>query len=386
MRRGDRPARAALRAALSARTPSRRRSLAVVAAALLWAATALPSPAGESLSGPPPGPSRSTPRLAGTLAAVPDLWAAWKAAHLAPEGRVVDDANGGISHSEGQGYGMLAAVAAGDREAFERLWSWTRRHLLVRPDGMPAWRWDPAARPNVGDTNDASDGTILIAWALAEAGTAWDEPAFRAAARRLVRALPAVLAKGPDGRLLLMPATAGFGPDARPDGPVVNLSYWVFPALPVLGELAGDFPAERLVDAGLALAEAARFGPAGLPSEWITLAGAAAPAAGFPGDYGYNALRVPLYLAWGGVGQRRHLAPFRVLAAKPPAVVDVRTGLPREPLPEPGYGAVPALVVCALEGERLPDRFRAPARQSYYPATLQLLVVAAIRQRYPACW
>ena len=48
------------------------------------------------------------------------------AVHLRdPDGRVVDNVNGGISHPESQGYGMLLAIAAGDRDTFERIWSFT---------------------------------------------------------------------------------------------------------------------------------------------------------------------------------------------------------------------------------------------------------------------
>lgn len=45
-------------------------------------------------------------------------WDTFKARFLDPSGRVVDPQNGGISHSEGQGYGMLLALRADDREAF----------------------------------------------------------------------------------------------------------------------------------------------------------------------------------------------------------------------------------------------------------------------------
>jgi endoglucanase len=48
---------------------------------------------------------------------------------LASDGRIVDTGNGGISHSEGQGYGLLVAEAAGDRASFDRLWHWTDAHL-----------------------------------------------------------------------------------------------------------------------------------------------------------------------------------------------------------------------------------------------------------------
>ena len=40
-------------------------------------------------------------------------WAAYRDRFVLADGRVVDDGNGGISHSEGQGYGLLLAVLGG---------------------------------------------------------------------------------------------------------------------------------------------------------------------------------------------------------------------------------------------------------------------------------
>jgi endo-1,4-beta-D-glucanase Y len=56
--------------------------------------------------------------LAGMIAALaanfgdtiaPEDWAAYRDRFVMADGRVVDDANGGISHSESQGYGLLLA-------------------------------------------------------------------------------------------------------------------------------------------------------------------------------------------------------------------------------------------------------------------------------------
>src|SRR5204863_479589 len=97
----------------------------------------------------------SAPPLAGTLRNA-EAWRAYKARFVSEQGRVVDTANGGISHSEGQGYGMLLAVARRHRETFERIWTWTRANLMVRDDQLIAWRWEPDKRPAVADMNDAS--------------------------------------------------------------------------------------------------------------------------------------------------------------------------------------------------------------------------------------
>jgi endoglucanase len=114
-----------------------------------------------------------------------DAWRAYKARFVTAQGRVVDTANGLVSHSEGQGYGMLLAVAADDRDSFERIWGWTRANLFIRNDALAAWRWEPDKRPAIADVNNASDGDLLIAWALVEAATAWPDPSYRVAARRM---------------------------------------------------------------------------------------------------------------------------------------------------------------------------------------------------------
>ena len=67
-------------------------------------------------------------------------WRDWKAAYLRGDGRVVDEENEGISHSEGQAYGLLLAQAWGDRAAFEQIEDWTRMNLAKRNDTLPITR------------------------------------------------------------------------------------------------------------------------------------------------------------------------------------------------------------------------------------------------------
>ncbi|WP_333825319.1 glycosyl hydrolase family 8 [Pinisolibacter sp.] len=348
-------------------------------------------------AGPVPAPTAfaaetgKTPGLRGTLP-VPALWAAWKARFVASEGRVIDDANGGVSHSEGQGYGMLLAVAADDRETFRTLWNWTRAHLSLRKDGLAAWRWRADRKPHVDDPNNASDGDILIAWALMEAGEAWNDAAATAAARRIARAVFAANVVPTRFGPTLLPGATGFGAGARKDGPVVNPSYWVFPALARLAEVTPDLDWRGVAASGEKLLAEARFGPANLPAEWVSIAGAVRPADGFPATFGYNAVRVPLHLAWGESGRRERLAPFMARwsgEAEPRAtmaVVDLASGRDAEPLIDPGYRAVAAVVACALEGRRFPDDLRGADTDHYYPTTLRALAMVAVNQRYPTCW
>jgi len=347
-------------------------------------ATALPAVAAGA-----DAKSGAAPALGGVLAGSPG-WRTYRARFVTEQGRIVDTANGAISHSEGQGYGMLLAVAADDRASFERIWGWTRANLMVRTDELLAWRWAPDKRPAVADMNDASDGDLLVAWALTEAAEAWGEGAYRTAARRIAVEVgrKAMLFKDPHGPLLL-PAAAGFSAADRPDGPLVNLSYWIFPAFQRLDIVAPEYDWSGLIRSGTDLLRQARFGPSRLPTEWISMKAEPRPADGFPALFSYNAIRVPLYLAWAGLGREDDYAPFRTLwdtADGRLPIVETRDGRPVEWLTEKGYGALSALVACAATGKPVPEDFETVQDgENYYPTTLHLLSMVAVRTRYPSC-
>jgi endoglucanase len=227
---------------------------------------------------------------------------------------------------------------------------------------------------------------------LAEGAEAWAEDAYRVAGRRIAvevgRRL--VLWKSPNGPTLL-PAVAGFAAEDRTDGPIVNLSYYVFPAFARLGLVAPEFDWEGLSQSGLRLIEASRFGEPKLPVEWISLGGASPHAAdGFAADFAYNSIRIPLYLAWGGMGRREHYEPFLAAwskqGARNLATLDVKSGRSVEKLDETGYGAIPALTSCATSGTPWPAILKSlRAADNYYATTLQLLSLVAVRMRFPSC-
>jgi endo-1,4-beta-D-glucanase Y len=355
-----------------------------LAAVAMVATVAAMTPIQRDFAAPAPAMAVTKP---GSLS--PQQWQPWRDRFMTADGRIVDDANKNISHSEGQGYGLLLAVLAQDRAAFARIWGFTRRELLLRDDGLAVWRWDPAANPHVADVNNASDGDILIAYALALAGESWNSPELTTAAQELAKAIGRVLVKRVGDRTLLMPAAKGFAADERQDGPVVNLSYWIFEALPVLARLAPDPDWAALADSGRELVLAARFGPARLPANWISLHSAApAPARGFDPLFGYDAIRIPLYLVRAGLLDRSLLEPFAKsagAAADAPAVVNLADGHAANALGDPGYRMIAATVACALDRKPIPVSLRTPAPTNYYPSTLHLLALATISQNYPEC-
>ena len=70
---------------------------------------------------------------------------------MMPDGRIIDTANGNVSHTEGQGFAMLLAVANNDRPAFDKLWQWTDNTLRNKSNGLFYWRYNPVAPDPIAD-------------------------------------------------------------------------------------------------------------------------------------------------------------------------------------------------------------------------------------------
>jgi endo-1,4-beta-D-glucanase Y len=317
---------------------------------------------------------------AGPATLLADGWRQYKDRFVTSEGRVVDNANGGISHSEGQGYAMLIAERLDDRPTFEAIWRWTQGNLLIRGDGLAAWRWSPQVL-HVADHNNASDGDLLIAWALAEASDRWDVSEYRKSARQIVDALAANVVIASRFGPILLPASTGFAGKDQPDTPVVNLSYWIFPAFKRLRAVSDAIDWDALAATGKTLIGLSRFGPRRLPSDWISLAPVQPePAYSFPAVFGYDAVRIPLYLAWGEPADRNLLKVFSPLDL---SVIDVKTASPTQKLSDPDYGAIASLVECV--GSHSPVQWKAFHGEFYYPATLYLLALVAADEVSEAC-
>ncbi len=229
-------------------------------------------------------------------------WFAFRNRFLAPDGRVIDTGNRSISHSEGQGFSMLMAVRADDRSAFDRMWGWTRTRLARPRDALHVWRYRPAAANPTEDGNNATDGDLFLAWALLEAGQAWGVADHTQSAQAIGRDVLRLLLRSAGGMTLLVPGARGF---ERRDHVVVNPSYYCFPAIRKLAAAVPDPAWVRMASDGITLLRQARFGRWGLPPDWLTVA-KSDRRLGLPNNwaprFSYDAVRVPLYLGWGGLG------------------------------------------------------------------------------------
>lgn len=260
----------------------------------------------------------AAPALGGAMVGNPTLanrrleaveWQAFCARFLEPDGRVVDNVNGGISHSEGQGWALLCAERAHDRETFDRILAWTRRTLARRGDALFSWRWRPdGTGGQVDDPNNATDGDLMIAWALLRAAQRWPDGDYGGQGVAVARDVLRLLVRQVGEETVLLPGVAGF---EQRDHVVLNPSYYAFPAMRALAQAVPDPLWLRLAADGLALLRRARFGRWGLPPDWVALprgGGRPMPAPGWPPRFSYDAVRVPLYLSWAGLGREPAVA------------------------------------------------------------------------------
>ncbi|TCH99767.1 glycosyl hydrolase family 5 [Roseococcus sp. SYP-B2431] len=361
---------------MDAQVPTQEVLAAVTRRAVLGAATAtalLPAAAAARGSAP-----------AGGVAALIE-WDHFKTRFLTRDGRVVDNINGHVSHSEGQGFAMLLAVRFDDQETFRRLLNWTRGNLSRPTDSLYAWCFrpgEPGGRP--GDRNNATDGDLMIAWALTEAAEKWSQPGLRLLAAATARDILARMTVQAGERTYLLPGSEGF---LDHTAVTTNPSYYIYPAFQALRAVAPSPVWAQLEATGLRLARTARFGRFGLIADWVAVArnGSGLPglAPRHPARFSYDACRVPLYMVWGGFGAEPmveaaakfwHDPSFRQM----PAWTDLRTGVTSSYAADPGIAAIARLAAIG-SGQRQVSRGPEAAirPEAYYASVLRLLVRAA---------
>lgn len=308
-------------------------------------------------------------------------WNRFKENFIETEGRVVDAGQGGISHSEGQGYAMLLAVHYGDRAAFEQLWEWTRRNLQVRSDHLLSWRWAPQG--GITDPNNASDGDLMVAWALLRASIKWQVPEYLQASRNIAQDIRKKLLRKTSHGLILLPAAQGF---EKPDGTIINLSYWIFPALDEIGQADPAPEWDEVSRNGMAILQYAHFGRWGLPPDWLTLTEKSVPAEGLSEKFGYNALRIPLFLLWSRRESPTLLKPYRDFWGyfRGAPFLPAWTSLKNDSVDSYDASAgIHKLARWVLDYPKTPAAMQYPPddHEGYYSSALLLLTEMAIKER-----
>lgn len=234
--------------------------------------------------------------------AEPGTWDHYKNNFISQDGRVIDIYQNRLSHSEGQGYGLLLSVKNNDPSTFNRILSWTQDNLMVRKDSLAAWSWGHlfSGEWNVIDYNNATDGDLLMAWSLILAGERWERPDLKVSGLKIAKAIRSRLVVKWNNQQMLIPGYFSF---ITPESLTINPSYFIFPAFDQFarGDAAGFW--KNLSGQCMALTKKATQGRLKLPPDWITLD----PGGKITIDtqksryFGFDAVRIPLYLAMAGM-------------------------------------------------------------------------------------
>ena len=248
-----------------------------------------------------------------------EIWPAWKgfqSKFISEEGRVVDRSlPQHVTTSEGQSYGLVFALIANDRAAFDLILRWTENNLASGDltSQLPAWDWGKRADGSWGviDSNAATDADLWIAYALGEAGRLWNIPKYSALAELLAaRILREEAAEIPGLGLALLPGPKGFHPDEVTWR--FNPSYLPMQIMRRFSVAYPDSDWKKIADTSLKITVSSAL--SGFVPEWVDYqAGKGFLADGpTPAGAGYNAIRVYL---WAGMLDSRDPA-FPILMKK----------------------------------------------------------------------
>nr|WP_318383489.1 glycosyl hydrolase family 8 [uncultured Enterobacter sp.] len=299
-------------------------------------------------------------------------WDTYKSRFLMADGRIVDTGNKSITHTEGQGYAMLMAVASNDRQSFDKIWNWTDKTLKNKQNGLYYWRYNPVEADPITDKNNASDGDVLMAWALLKADARWHDARYAAASDAITKALLAHTVKQFAGYSVMLPGAKGFDLNSYVN---LNPSYFIFPAWEDFAGRSHLVVWRDLVRDAKTLTGKMGWGNANLPTDWVSLYadGKMQPAKEWPPRMSYDAIRIPLYVAWQDP-QSALLTPWRSWwqqfgRDRTPAWVNVTTNENAPYNMNEGLLAVRDLTLGMANGEP-----QITAQDDYYSASLKMLV------------
>ncbi|MBF0463732.1 MAG: hypothetical protein HQK88_00885 [Nitrospirae bacterium] len=225
------------------------------------------------------------------------LWEKYKTTFIQADGRVVDFYQGQMSHSEGQGYGMLLSVLYNDKSTFDKLYKWTKNNLMLRKDNLSVWSWGKRANDkwDVIDYNNATDGDVLIAFALIKAANKWQNNAYKTEGTKIVGAIRANLSVKWQGLNVLLPGYYGF---TKNDSIVLNPSYIIPPAYKLFASVDDKAFWEKTYKDSITFLGQCKFSKYKLPGDWIALTGKGLQLSSEnPQVFGYDAIRTFLYLS-----------------------------------------------------------------------------------------
>ena len=313
-------------------------------------------------------------------------WKSYRDNFIDNTGRIIDNYHH-ISHSEGQGTGMLFSVFINDHEAFKTIWAWTRKNLQ-RKDNLFSWRWELNAKPHITDINNATDGDILIAWSLLRAYWRWGVDEYKKSSLEILDGISKKLVVDFAGYQLLLPAEKHYFTSSNSF--IINPSYFILPAFVDIAEFTKDtLWVEVYLNSLLIVTNTLNHKGINFITDWVEVNGLGQIyySSQHEPTFGYDAIRVPLYLAW--CKNNKHLELFNKFWMsfdhwnRAPSWINVKTLKHADYLPEDGMIAIRALSI-GLEEKKLLNMYleRHLPFKDYYSASLSFFTLMAAYERH----
>lgn len=314
-----------------------------------------------------------------TQAVSANAWDDYKARYLSDEGAVIDTGNNNMTHSEGQSYGLMFAVAYNDRESFDKILNWSYANLYDKKTGLFFWAYKRDGGDPVADKNNATDGDLMIANALFKAADKWKNKDYAKKAESLCMHMMALTITKYGSYNVIIPAVNGFYYD---NYVIVNPSYFIYPALSNIYNKTHLKQFYDLLNDGKKMLFDLKNQRVKLAPDWIKLTPTdeMIPAEQWPARSSYDAIRVPLYLYWENKNAQE-LNVWREWYSKfpeysTPAWVNVATGETASYNMSSGLKAVRDLVM----GNPIMEPNLASS-EDYYNASLNLLAYLAYKEQ-----
>lgn len=308
----------------------------------------------------------------------------YRESFITSDGRVFDPQNGGITHSESQGYGMMLALLGNDQPTFDRIWAFTKAHMR-RSDGLFSWKYVPGR--GIADRNNATDGELFIGTALALASLRWGNPTYVVEAQQIADVVGRKLIINYGGYTLLLP-----GEWARP-GPrnpraVINMSYFIPITLQIFESLAPQYPWEKVYHDGFRILDD-MIHP---PSDWTNISeyGEPVPARNFKPNFSYDAVRIPMYLLQGGGMHQKTADILNTVWGNPrhgPTFsFDVMTMGKTDRFWGKSYELTHDLLYCLKTGTPAPYEDLTTKLDNYFDSSLHMMMMAVLYSVEPQCF
>jgi len=224
-------------------------------------------------------------------------WESYKKQFLQKDGRIIDYHQKSISHSEGQGYGLLLALDFNDEISFKSIWLWTKNNLQRSDDNLFSWSWGKDENNNwqVLDPNNATDGDVLIAYALMLAAKKWSEKTYHLEALDITQSIVDKLQITVNKKIFLLPGEYGFTDKKHVR---LNPSYQILSAYDLFSTHSNHKTWIKIKQDANWLIQQSFNEATNLPADWLWFDLQSGALIKRSPQFGYEAIRIYLYQFW----------------------------------------------------------------------------------------